>query len=597
MLRNYFFSIGLFLLSVTACSTPDDNNEESQPKPEDVVYNNLAATDASGRKQPSPEEAGEVRGNRYVGLFYWTWHTQQSGNSARNSYDVSEILKENPDAINDYNHPAWPKDAGSFYWGEPLYGYYINTDRWVLRKHAELLALAGVDVVIFDCTNGNFTWKESYMALCEVFTEARAAGVNTPQIAFLLAFSPTDGSKQAIEEIYRDLYKPGVYKDLFFKWKGKPLIMAYPENLTEEIKNYFTFRPGQPTYNSGPSRDDHWGWLEVYPQHGYARKSTGYEQVTVGVAQNWSAERGLTAMNAPNAFGRSYTVTSGLVTGEDAVNYGYNFQEQWERAFKLDPQFVFITGWNEWIAGRYEEWGSQYNAFPDEFSQERSRDIEPMKGGHGDNYYYQMAANIRRYKGVGRPEPPSEAVTITIDGSASDWNNVKPVYETPRGNTLHRNHPGWKGVQFTNNTGRNDFVKTLVARDNENIYFYMETAENITPSSDPAWMRLLIDTDRKRETGWEGYDFILNRTSPSDTQVTVEHCVDGWNWEKCGEAEYKVVGKLLELKIPRSVLSLNDKLNFEFKWSDNMQQDGDIMDFYLSGDVAPAGRFNYIYKE
>lgn len=111
------------------------------------------------------------------------------------------------------------------------------------------------------------------MALCEAFTEARSNGVNTPQIAFMMAFSPTEGSKQAIEEIYNDLYKPNKYGDLFFKWKGKPLIMAYPENLSDEIKNYFTFRPGQPVYNMGPTRDDHWGWLEVFPQHGYAKKA------------------------------------------------------------------------------------------------------------------------------------------------------------------------------------------------------------------------------------------------------------------------------------------------------------------------------------
>jgi hypothetical protein len=227
----------------------------------------------------------------------------------------------------------------------------------------------------------------------------------------------------------------------------------------------------------------------------------------------------------------------------------------------------------------------------------RSRDIEPMKGGHRDNYYYQMASNIRRYKGVNPPEPPSPARTITIDGSTSDWKGVKPVYETPKGNTRHRNHPGWNGVTFTNNTGRNDFVKALVAGDHENIYFCMETAADITPASDPAWMRLLIDTDRKRETGWEGYDFVLNRTAPTDAKITVERCTGGWNWEKCGEADYKAVGKFIELKIPRTALSLHGRLNFEFKWSDNMQQDGDIMDFYLSGDVAPAGRFNFIYKE
>ncbi len=54
----------------------------------------------------------------------------------------------------------------------------------------------------------------------------------------------------------------------------------------------------------------------------------------------------------------------------------------------------------------------------------------------------------------------------------------------------------------------------------------------------------------------------------------------------------------MEIAIPRSVLSLDEsELNFEFKWADNIQEEGDIMDFYLSGDVAPAGRFNFVYKE
>ena len=30
------------------------------------------------------------------------------------------------------------------YWGEPQYGYYLSADPWVLRRHAQLLADAGV---------------------------------------------------------------------------------------------------------------------------------------------------------------------------------------------------------------------------------------------------------------------------------------------------------------------------------------------------------------------------------------------------------------------------------------------------------------------
>ena len=45
----------------------------------------------------------------------------------------------------------------------------------------------------------------------------------------------------------------------------------------------------------------------------------------------------------------------------------------------------------------------------------------------------------------------------------------------------------------------------------------------------------------------------------------------------------------------RKLLGLDSSVNIEFKWCDNMQDEGNIMDFYVSGDVAPGGRFNYVY--
>jgi hypothetical protein len=585
-------------LGSTQITVMANNRSKTVPvmviNPEEVHFTtDITATDALGRKLPEYEDVGPLKG-KYVGLFYWTWHINFHHAPP---YNVSEILAQHPDALYDYHHPAWPSDASYFHWGEPLFGYYRNTDNWVLRKHAEMLADAGVDVVFFDCTNGSWTWKEAYMELCKVWMQARANGVKTPQISFLFAFGATTGSREAINEVYRDLYQPGIYKDLFFMWKGKPLLMAYPEGLSEEVRNYFTFRPGQPAYNQGPTRADHWGWLEIAPQHGFVQSGAGYEQVTVGVAQNWSSAAGLTAMNAPNVFGRSYTNKSGHQTAAGAVNHGYNFQEQWERALDINPQFIFITGWNEWIAGRHEQWQGINNAFPDTFSQECSRDIEPMKGGHGDNYYYQMVANIRRFKGMPEPVKPSAKTTIVIDGSFDDWKGVSPQYATHRGSAAHRNSPGWKGLQYTNTTGRNDFVAAKLARDDQYVYFYAETAQAITSSSDPAWMRLFINTDRNHSTGWEGYNFVVNRVAPNGGKAIVEKNTGGWNWEKVGEADFKVAGNKLEMRISRSLLQLPERINMEFKWSDNMQEEGNIMDFYLNGDVAPSGRFNFVYRE
>lgn len=563
------------------------------------------ATDAVGRTLPGYEQVGAPKKDKFVGLFYWTWHTQQSKNNP--PFNVTEYLSRNPKALDDYSDPIWPKRNSPWFWSEPLFGYYLDTDAWVLRKHAEMLADAGVDVLIFDCTNGNITWKESYMKLCEVFTQARKDGVRTPQIAFMLPFWLTEGGKEIIREIYRDLYKPAKYKDLFFMWKGKPLIMAMPEfaddmkdkpsdpALTKEIKSYFTFRPGQPVYNKGPEKPDHWGWLEIAPQHGFVKTANGgFEQVTVGVAQNWSKARGLTAMNAPGAFGRSYTNANGHDSTEHAVNYGLNFQEQWERALEINPEFIFITGWNEWIAGRYDVWQQQTNAFPDECNQEGSRDVEPMKGGHGDNYYFQMVSNIRRFKGMPKPEVVSKPQSISIDGKFTEWNSVTPSFRSYKGSTIHRNHPGWGSLIYTNTTGRNDIVLSKVAMDNDNIYFYVETAATLSPKTGAGWMRLFINIDNNKNTGWEGYDFVINRINPA-AKAILEKTDAAWNWQKAGEVDYAVNGNKLEIKVPKSLLGITSEPDFGFKWSDNMQEQNNIMDFWINGDVAPAGRFNYRY--
>jgi hypothetical protein len=55
----------------------------------------------------------------------------------------------------------------------------------------------------------------------------------------------------------------------------------------------------------------------------------------------------------------------------------------------------------------------------------------------------------------------------------------------------------------------------------------------------------------------------------------------------------------LQLAIPREALGFRQRGNktaFAFKWADPLQLPGEIMDFYLSGDVAPEGHFSYRYS-
>lgn len=156
------------------------------------------------------------------------------------------------------------------------------------------------------------------------------------------------------------------------------------------------------------------------------------------------------------------------------------------------------------------------------------------------------------------------------------------------------------GISYTNNTMRNDIVSSKVAYDDNYIYFNVNTAKNLTAYSDYSWMRLFIDTDQSgTSSNWEGFEYVINRVSPTSNTCTLERSTGGWNWTvSSNSVEYKVSGNILQIAIPRSALGMSNYGKpgyFTFKWSDNMQVNGDIMDFYTNGDVAPGGRFTFVY--
>jgi len=576
---------------------------------QNVNSNQWAATDGLGRKLPGASVTGAPKKDKFIAVFYWTWH-QGDNDTTCQVKNITEIVRKYPEAMKDYHHPAWGKH-GAFYWEQPLLGYYKTTDPWVLRKHAEMLADAGVDAVFFDCTNGSITWEKSYEALMKTWDQAQKDGVKVPKIAYMLPFGPSAHALVSLRQLYRDVYQPGRYKNLWFVWKGKPCIMGYPDNLTNSaedkaIAEFFTFRPGQPDYVNGPKRNDQWGWLENYPQHGYVKGENGkFEEVTVGVAQNASpSTKGhCSAFNLPGSYGRSFSQRNGFDPRVDGYLYGWNFQEQWDRAFEVDPELVFITGWNEYIAGQWlpkDSWTGDPFSFVDQFDWARSRDIEPNKGwgDKGDAYYIQLIDNVRKFKGMEPLAKASAPKTIKI-GKADGWADVAPYFKHYKGNTMHRDHRGRYDQYYTNNTGRNDITGAKVARDAQKIYFYAETAEKLTSPKDRNWMMLLIDTDRNKATGWNGYDFIVNRISPKGSKVIVEKNVGGrWEWEAIGESKFAVNNNKLEIEITKQLLNLTgNDIDIEFKWNDNMQENGNIMDFYVNGDTAPGGRFNFIYSE
>ena len=590
------------------------------------------ATDALGRTVDNSYES-TLRENKTVGIFFHTWH---SSNAAAGTRNITEILAEHPEIKNDYSSPLWG-NAGCYHWNEPVWGYYRSSDEWVLRRQAEMLADAGVDAVFFDNTNGTATFIDDVLVLLKVWSVARADGVNVPKISFMLPMFDYNDVAVQLREIYKRIYKNGLYSELWFRWKGKPLMVGYPGRLDQndpddkEIYDFFNYR----VINHAQSQDHVqvrdedgnpvvmgaiqsevtdsfrlWNWISTTPQLINKNPDGTPEQVAVAIAHNWCRETHLTAMNNDKfkVFGRHYRPSKNDYDDrENAKLYGAYFEEQWEYALDVDPEFIWVTGWNEGVAGRFEDFWGVENAFPDNFSDEFSRDIEPSKGDLKDNYYYQLCSFVRRYKGVPAAAAAEGPVTVDINTGAG-WDEVDLVYESYPGDTFDRDSKGYKNAatgkfyEYKDQSGRNDIVSAKVSYDNDFVYFKVETANDTTPSTDEYWMRLLIDVEsvggsRTNLPSWESFNYIVNRLSPgASSKTTVERSKGGWAWEKSGDADFTVNGNVLQIRIPLTVLGLESGRAFvlNFKWADNNIRDGsDPLELYTLGDTAPGGRFKY----
>ncbi len=493
----------------------------------------------------------------------------------------------------------------------------------MLRRQSELLANAGVDTIFTDNTNGAFTWKQSYDVLYPTWDKAQKEGaVRTPKVSFTLPFYPFNESYDQVVSLYLDIYRPGKYQNLWFYWDDRPMLMGCNDHfvsggtpIRKEIKNFFSWRStliGGDEKSDEYKRQGQWGWLSKYPQPLFYgdrdnAKRKVPEQMTVGVAvnQNYVTDKG-TAMNGEHVMGRSYSSAFPdryEKEGKDASKYGYFFSEQFDYVLEKNPDVVFITGWNEWTAGRQQNWGGVDNAFADQFSDEFSRDLEPTKGELKDHYYYLMVNYVRRFKGV-RPIPtPGLAQTIDMAAGADQWTDVEPYYAAYIGNTADRNAPGRGSTVYTETSGRNDIIGARVARDEDTIWFYVECNEAITPYTDPLWMNLYIDCDPQNQ-GWETFDYIANKSPASaDTLVLERFTGDGYASEKVADVQYRVDGRYMVVEIPKSALGLaGHDYTINFAWTDNVHDEGDytafsgdIMDFYISGDVAPGARFKFSY--
>lgn len=492
----------------------------------DIYPDTWVATDALGRMMPDHQKVGDVKRDkqRIVGIFYVTWHSDALASlNIPYQADVSKVLKKDPKARLDGNHKEWT--AGSYHWGEPEMGYFLSKDEYVIRKDMSMLADAGVDVLIMDVTNAVRYWDE-WDVLFNTMLKMKAEGNKVPKFCFWAFNGPVIS---VVQDLYDKVYKLNKYKDLWFYWEGKPLLLysgnpkmdangggvknpnphydpaaitdlsnphygdkdytdEFYEDYTKEVKSFFTLRTMWWGYYEWAGErfvgtEDKWSFgydlgdkrvFELTPMQLASTHNGKVEQMAVTPAQHpisiigksWSRQYGEPVLDEYDMPDSAYVSWLGKKVNSPTA-YGIYFQERWDEALQVDPAFLYINDWNEWTAGKYVAGKAPGSDLPgpttflgrenpfyfvDQYNAEFNRTIQPMKGGYTDNYYMQMAQNIRRYKGARAIPKHNGYRKIKIDGTFSDWDNVKIEYRDTKGDVTHRDYNGYGGNHYILNS-------------------------------------------------------------------------------------------------------------------------------------------------
>ena len=605
-----------------------------------VDYSTWVATDDLDRTTPTFAEVGEGR-DKYVGLFYFLIHSDDMGSRYVN--DVTRFYLEGGVSHVSAKLSSFAGRNGA-YWAEPYFGYYSSHDTWVYRKHAYMLDAAGVDFIFLDVSNNKF-YVEQATILFDTWKAIRDEGGHTPQIAFMygdMPFTLLNGLYTLLEPFYNN----PAYEELLFRWEGKPLLLGNDDTLedrrwtvsdtTPQTKEYyrsqlsanpalkkfydeeyqtlteetFTVRKCWAWQAGNKYREGYWDWLQESPQAPGTNFDGKVEQMSVSMGVHAHTSRGRSYLNGDNTYNPEGNFGFTLGT----ARYGSFFAEQFDYALTRNVDVIMITGWNEWYAGVQQTTSQNQTSgqtptpgyyMVDQMSPEYSRDGEPMKIrdageegiGFGDNYYYQMVSYIRQFKGLdAAPETVNGGTLNTVDATA--WEKVFPAFTDTVGDTNLRSSLSFSSeFLYVGGTARNDLDVAKISQDADYLYFHITTASPLITVDDEVWMNLYVDADSNPATGWEGFDYLINR-SRTDKTVTVEKFVDGqWVFETVGEAAYTLGESSMTIQVAKTTLGgkAGEAMSLSFKWADNANVQGDVMRFMELGDTAPNDRFVFAY--
>jgi hypothetical protein len=339
------------------------------------------------------------------GILYNTWHclVTKAGTGRPFSVVADALAGRRP----------WGPVPEFHYWAEPRAGFYCLSDRSdVLALHAGLLRDAGIDFIVVDASNNEYTDSrspDSAVAIVEPYQRLLEVWSGVPNAPKIVPWAPLTEQGNMLEWMTAQLTQ---HPALQFAFRGKPLALivdhiGYTTSAAKEqqLERSYTVRR---MWGLEPSDGGKWSFLSLC-QPGFLMAKARIPCRQQMAMQDGRPEQ-LSIAAAYQETYMSYKVTA------VPKFQGRTFVRQFETAATVaDLPVALITGWNEWMAQRFcldgrsgatelncttgnDHWPDGSKIFVDQYDAEYNRDIEPSRSPPGDYYYRLMKHCIVRYR-------------------------------------------------------------------------------------------------------------------------------------------------------------------------------------------------------
>jgi hypothetical protein len=333
-----------------------------------------------------------------------------------------------------------------------------------LTQHATWLTEAGVDYIALDATNldqfssfSDLIQLRPAQVVFEEWSALRKNGTATPQVVAW----PAAWKGATLFQRYLDLYNDPAYDDLVFRdsKSGKKVMFYVNTRVDPQIVQEMESNGGRndvvavPMWAEFPVSDYSdgvWGFFSPCTTGGSSARYTS----TVIYNDNPRHHLGLgclqyetpsSKIGSETSAAPSYQLGYGsLFGGSPGKLDGGTHLLQWARVFETQPEHVFMSSWNEWIAQPQKNPYASNRAansvglegdpaarwlWVDTYGAEYSRDLEPSVE-YGDLHLRIMAACISIYKAGGSCAQPAHSSSLCCQANNASsafpraWNNI-----------------------------------------------------------------------------------------------------------------------------------------------------------------------------